>query len=131
MNNKLEGKLIKNFPKIFVSNKNRNEPFRLFGFECDDGWYELIYNLCEKIQKECNDSSCDQVVAAQVKEKFGTLRFYYIGGNDIINKLVMEAEDKSKYLCELTGNKGVLCKRGAWYKTLCQESATLLEFKKI
>lgn len=131
MNSKLGSKLIKNFPKIFPYIKNSQEPFQLFGFECDDGWYELIYNLCQKIQKECDESKCDQVVAVQVKEKFGTLRFYYDGGNDNIHNLVAEAENKSKTICELTGNTGGLCKKGIWYKTLCNESAILLEYNKV
>lgn len=131
MTENLEEKLIKNFPKIFSYKHTKNEPFGMWGFECDDGWYELIYNLCEKIQNECNESKCEQVKALQVKEKFGGLRFYYCGGNTKIYQFVLDAEDKSTTICEVTGNKGDHCKKGYHVKTLCKESATLLGYTKI
>lgn len=62
----------------------------------------------------------EQVVLSQVKEKFGTLRFYYNGGHsdDYINGLVSMAESMSGRMCEDCGNVG---KRngGGWIRTLC------------
>jgi len=63
-----------------------------------------------------------QVVAIQVKEKFGTLRFYYNGGDDVIGGMVQMAESMSGVTCEECGNTG---KRygGGWITTLCAEHA--------
>ena len=122
MTETLQNKLIKSHKKIFGKN---------FYFECDDGWYELIFNLCEKIQQECDTSGCEQVKAAQVKEKFGSLRFYYSGGNDNVFNLTLDANKQSTTICEVTGNSGELHVKKGWYKTLCNESAILLDFNKV
>ena len=63
-----------------------------------------------------------QVVAVQVKEKFGTLRFYYSGGNEYVSGLVAMAESMSGVTCERCGTLGKLRGRG-WIKTLCEQHA--------
>jgi len=59
-----------------------------------------------------------QVVAEQVKEKFGGLRFYYRGGDQYIEGLVAMAESMSYATCEECGNSGKPNK-GGWIRTLC------------
>lgn len=59
-----------------------------------------------------------QVVAEQVKEKFGGLRFYYRGGDDYISGLSAMAESMSYITCEDCGNPGKPNKIG-WIRTLC------------
>lgn len=60
-----------------------------------------------------------QVVASQVKEKFGTLRFYYDGGDEYIHGLASMAEAMSARTCE---SCGVPAKTGGsgWLRTMCQ-----------
>lgn len=122
MNAKSSNKLIKKFPKIFSAN---------FYFECDEGWYDLLFNLCSKIQSYCDEGKCEQVKAAQVKEKFATLRFYISGGDDYVHQLIDEAEAKSADICELTGGYGILHRRGYYYKTLCKATGILMGFKEV
>lgn len=64
----------------------------------------------------------EQVVATQVKEKFGGLRFYYNGGDDYIRGVVGMAEEMSYRTCEVCGSPGKL-RRGGWYRTLCDTHA--------
>lgn len=59
-----------------------------------------------------------QVVVDQVKEKFGTLRFYYTGGDDQIRGMVSMAESMSGVMCEECGAPGTTGGRG-WISTLC------------
>lgn len=58
----------------------------------------------------------------QVKEKFGTLRFY-CGGNDQIYKYVRLAENLSGRACEICGKNGKCGQVGGWYTTRCKEHA--------
>lgn len=113
-------KLIKDYPLIF--NKD-------FWFECSDGWYTLINVLCHEIQNyidwkiksiPADDLENFQVVALQVKEKFGGLRFYYSGGDEFINGIVRMAEGMSYKICEYCGNPGKPNKEG-WIKTQCEQ----------
>jgi hypothetical protein len=139
MTEKLQNKLYKKFNKIFAQ---KDQSLR-WGFECDDGWYELIYSLCEKIQAYIDKVGCQQVIAIQIKEKFGSLRFYIYFDIDLLNKedavydahynviqaMIDKASEQSLKICEATGGHGVLHKRGTWLKTLSKESSVLLGYK--
>lgn len=61
-----------------------------------------------------------QVVAGQVKEKFGTLRFYYTGGDDAIDGMVQLAEAMSAVTCDVCGAPGKKNSSG-WISTRCEE----------
>jgi hypothetical protein len=66
--------------------------------------------------------ACPQVVARQVKEKFGTLRFYYTGGDDVVRGIERMAEGMSAVMCEKCGAPGKP-RQGGWIRTLCDEHA--------
>jgi hypothetical protein len=61
-----------------------------------------------------------QVTLDQVKEKFGTLRFYYSGGDEYISGMVTMAEAMSGITCETCGKPGTQTS-GGWVKTACVE----------
>lgn len=62
----------------------------------------------------------ERVVVEQVKEKFGTLRFYYRGGDNIVDGMVRMAEAMSAVTCEECGAPGEVGGSG-WISTLCAE----------
>jgi hypothetical protein len=47
---------------------------------CGDGWFALVTSLCERLQFATDNRRPPQVVARQVKEKLGTMRFYVTPG---------------------------------------------------
>jgi len=122
------------FPKMFVNRyKPMTETTMCWGFDCGDGWYNIIRVLCSNIQHHIdwrnrkneldpNQPIVPQVTVDQVKEKFGTLRFYYTGGDDYIDGLVSMAESMSGVTCEECGNPGSTLGRG-WLTTLCEKHA--------
>jgi hypothetical protein len=61
-----------------------------------------------------------QVVVGQVKEKFGTLRFYYSGGDEAIHNYVSMAEALSYVTCDECGAPGKIGGSG-WISVKCQE----------
>lgn len=67
-------------------------------------------------------NACPQVVAVQVKEKYGTLRFYYDGGDEYIRALTNMAESMSARTCEVCGAPGKRNSFG-WIQTLCKTHA--------
>ena len=134
MKTELELELVKKYPKILRDYKgDMMQTCMAWGMEHDDGWYKLLDKCMEKLQYFCDLCSKNgeevQVVANQIKEKYGTLRFYtsvYNGDNtqhDIIDDIIDQAEAKSAYTCEVTGEHGEPCKKGGWYRTLCYEQA--------
>ena len=122
------------FPKMFA------EPYG--GFACGEGWWPILEKLCSNIQHHIDwkekqrdwairfnstASSEDmrpvpdkilQVTVAQIKEKFGGLRFYYDGGDDKISGMVCMAEAWAGNTCETCGKPGYQ-RSGGWIKTLC------------
>ena len=62
-----------------------------------------------------------RVVAEQVKEKFGGLRFYYDYGDDFIAGLVEMAEIWAEHTCEVCGSPGKPRNDLSWVRTLCAE----------
>ena len=60
-----------------------------------------------------------QVTVDQIKEKFGTLRFYYTGGDTYIDGLVSMAENMSGVMCEECGNPAET-RGGGWIHTTCK-----------
>ena len=126
MSPKLEQKLLEKYPKIFnVENVDSRLPFPMFGIECDDGWYDLLDTLCGAIQWHLDHNAgvgAVQVVVHQIKEKFGTLRFYEEGGDAVTGAYVNLAEQMSGRICEVCGNRGVL-RGGGWIRALCDTHA--------
>jgi len=91
-------------------------------FECGDGWFDLLYQLSKDIQALINSGvEIPEFAVSQVKEKFGTLRYYYYGGSDEVSDLVQKAEEASASICEVCGKPGACRKEGGWYSTLCDE----------
>ncbi len=86
---------------------------------CDAGWYPLITEL------DANLGALDpDYVIEQVKEKFGTLRFYAAGERAVrFDALIAAAEEASAYVCERCGaSPAQICSTGQSYrrcKTLC------------
>tara|TARA_Y100000310_G_scaffold234485_1_gene237473 strand:+ start:5057 stop:5482 length:426 start_codon:yes stop_codon:yes gene_type:complete len=118
--------LFNTYPKIFIGkDKSIQESLMPFGFECDDGWFDLINELCRLIVFEMKYNSTSNVEVTQVKEKLGGLRFYYIGGDERIDGAVAFAERMSYIICEQCGRRGNFCSFNGspygWKKTLCVE----------
>ncbi len=125
MNQELDDLLCKKYPKIFAERYlSEMQTCMCWGFSHADGWFNIIDQLCANIQghidwKAKNGHVVPQVVAEQVKEKFGTLRFYYRGGDEAIDGMVRMAESMSGVTCEDCGAPGTTGGQG-WIKTLCE-----------
>jgi hypothetical protein len=175
MKQELEEILCKKYPKLLGT---ESETQLRWGFECGDGWFNILDQLMDSIQwhlqcdinnqqytiqrnqtiaaaKEAAEQSdyslvqdmfhhvfdpfekeeriqemltseldpvkplLQQVVVRQVKEKFGTLRFYYSGGDDTIDGMVQMAESMSSVTCECCGNPGESAQND-WITTICK-----------
>jgi hypothetical protein len=175
MRAELDKLLCEKYPKMMVNrNKGMQETAMCWGFDCGDGWYNILNQLMGNIQHhidwkekqragaikynemaaqakagnfdlfeetmkaqpndEYKEKRLAEIVAGdfrqvppefpqvtldQVKEKFGTLRFYYSGGDDVIDGMVRMAEAMSGTTCESCGNPGER-RGGGWVHTYCE-----------
>lgn len=77
MDQNLEDKLVKRFPLIFKDYRgDMRQTCMVWGFECGNGWFDLLYDLCLDLEYLSRGKNIE-IIAVQVKEKFGGLRFYY------------------------------------------------------
>ncbi len=110
--------LIDIYPKLF-QHINAQCPMALFYFECGNGWFELLKELIEGIKAICERKGIE-TRASQVKEKYGSLRFYMETETDEISKLIEIAEEKSSNTCESCGAQGKIKRSGVdWYYCSC------------
>lgn len=159
MNEQLDNQLCEKYPKIFANRiEDVENSCMVFGFDVDDGWFNIVDRLCHMIQSTIDGQDkqiesivewntdvergaippwwstehngefkkrevpepIPQVVATQVKEKFGSLRFYFTGGNDQIHNYTRMAESMSGVTCEQCGAPGVLSGK-SWVRVLCEQ----------
>lgn len=64
-----------------------------------------------------------QIVASQVKEKFGGLRFYVEGASAEQYAIINWAESLSYHICEICGSTKNIGRTSGWITTLCEECA--------
>ena len=96
-----------------------------FGFECGDGWFDILKECFGNIEKSLeNFPDGNNVRVHQVKEKYGTLRVYMSHYYDEIEKFIAEAERKSEVTCEACGNPGKLI-GNAWQSVRCNNCKDL------
>lgn len=132
MSPELEKKLLDKYPELYnyKSGDGKSSEISYYGFSHGDGWFNIIDCLSATItdimrshparkhltRNEFRDQV--QVKAAQVKEKFGSLRFYVDNGNPEVSAAISMAEAISARTCETCGSSGK-GRGGGWVKTLC------------
>ena len=132
MREELDKLLCEKYPKMMVNrNKNMQETCMCWGFDCGDGWFNILDQLMGNIQhhidwKNRKEEVVAQVTLDQVKEKFGTLRFYYSGGDDAIDGMVRMAESMSGVTCEECSAPAQTHGPG-WIRTICEPCETKRE----
>ena len=120
MDKKLEKKLIDEFPTYFKDMYgDPKETCMAWGCEHGDGWFGILYNLCQSIRHV----GPEEFHFRQIKEKFGILTIYYscIGSAAEIRNLIDNAEKESAHVCERCGSKKDVSTEEdcGWVSTFC------------
>jgi len=125
MSPELEQKLLDRWPEWFDVHGDPRRTGMTARFRCGDGWFVLIYRLCERLEplvKELNLTlgANDSFEVLQVKEKFAGLRFYVNHLSDAIAAELDLAQLHSICTCEICGRAGQL-RNERFIRTLCDE----------
>ncbi len=116
---KFHQELRKTFPILWRKHENDAEEAFSHEYDCyampttDDGWNRLVWKTSENLSNLIEQIAAifptnDLPIAVQVKEKFGTLRFYCDGRWDSyptdftksFHKIISDAWDESETICE-------------------------------
>lgn len=132
-----EHALVSKYPDLF-RDKDRppTESLMVFGCECDDGWFNILNNVCAVIAEHIKHGGWkyeDPYRFFQIKEKYAGLRIYDNGHDDYIAGVIRMAETMSYVTCEVCGSPGQSCcsQTGYWLKTLCPAHAEQYEYRLI
>ena len=125
MRAELERRLAERWPHWFGIDGDSRHMLLPFGFEHGDGWFDLVWRLCDRLESvvaaaEKETGLSFQVL--QVKQKFGGVRFYTNYSNDAISRLVETAQTESIHICEVCGGHGRR-RSTDWVETKCEEHA--------
>lgn len=116
MDEELQKKLQERFPVLYRELGKPGTRME-WGIACGDGWFDLIWRLSEDLEK-----LDPNLVATNVKEKSGLLRFYvaesFVDGNpawlknERVWERLHEAWDESDTICEVCGASKGTCGHG-------------------
>lgn len=139
-------RLIDSYPRLFNS-----RPPRVLS-HVEPGWYALVDELCTGIDHLLNEEQARKFKVDRIKEKFGTLRFYFSADRaqdthldilgpegpvsfvkktktrmdfpmDQIRTLIENAYAKSATTCKSCGSFGLL-RHDGWMRVLCNGCET-------
>jgi hypothetical protein len=127
----IQGYIDNNSTKVRIKNSYARRLVKFinsYRYKNDPKWFKpikkFIYKQVDAFEKYCEKETIEtipQVIAEQVKEKFGTLNFYYRGGNRIIDGMVYLAESMSVSTCETCGStKDVVMNKSGWITVKCK-----------
>jgi hypothetical protein len=124
MKKELENKLYEKYPKLFrQKDLSMQETCMNWGVCTGNGWFWIIDNLCNCIQNYIDANKKPQAEFVQIKEKFGELRIYIEGTDELIQGMVWLAEDLSYSTCEACGTIQDIVHTKGYIKTLCKSCA--------
>lgn len=104
MRAELDDSLCRRYPVLFSERHAPAEVSAMYwGFACGDGWFNLIDCLCAAIEMGIRIGDMPPVSVIQVKEKLGTLRFRFRGGNEMTRGMVRVVEMLSAMVDEGSG----------------------------
>ncbi len=116
MNAEFDKQLCQKYPVLYRYRQDMGRTLMYRGFECGDGWFTLIDVISELLTKH-NSEIC----AIQVKEKFGSLRFYHKGVDYYTTGILVAAEVMAKWVCELCSAPAILNGDDGVWSTRCIE----------
>jgi hypothetical protein len=119
--------IINKYPKIFVPYNGNPNGVNWHGVP--DGWLPIIDKLCACIQHYIDyhvsytkdgQYKPAQVTCSQMKEKFGGLRFYTDGHDEVVEGMIKMAEHLCDYTCQDCGSEEDLGMTIGWVSVLCR-----------
>jgi hypothetical protein len=93
-----------------------------WGIATGNGWYHLIDALCIQLQRLTDHDGAPQIIASQVKEKFGSLRFYTRESDSRQKAMIELVTEISQRTCDVCGAPVRLSRRGDWWPRVAKNT---------
>ena len=122
MRKEREQRFVERWPTWFHIDGDTSQTLMSFGFEHGDGWFDIVWRLCEGLEPlvaEVEVKTGHPFEVLQVKEKLGGLRFWANQKTDAISKRIEAAELESLCTCEVCGQPGARRTEHGRIRTVC------------
>ena len=104
MSPELDALLCQRYPQIFADrHASMQTTCMCWGFSCGDGWFQLIDTLCANLQRMTDEDGAPQIIAVQVKEKFGVLTVSINDRSDDVLAIFDKYARRSAAICIVCG----------------------------
>ena len=119
--------LINKYPKIFQSYVGNPNGINWHGVP--EGWLPIIDKLCGCMQlyidnhvtySKDGEYKPQQVTCSQMKEKFGGLRFYTNGHDQVVEGMINMAQYICDNTCQQCGSEQDLGVTSGWVSVMCR-----------
>lgn len=109
LNQNLTEQLYLEFPSLYRGrHKTMYESGMCWGFQCGDGWFQILYDLSQKLSDYLIQHPAVDFEVTRVKSKLGFLHVGLSFHNADLRKLIDFACQQAQITCELTGKPGKL-----------------------
>lgn len=124
----LNKRLIERYPFLEIRGWDESKPGDFCSTWLDQmpmGWKKTLgIQLCEELREELlriDPALLNTYKVSQVKEKYGTLRWYGVGYSDRMDDIITKYNDFSKYTCIICGKINVPIFDDGWISPFCIE----------
>ena len=105
--------LYEKFPHLYRERTAPLESSQMgWGFQCEDGWYKIIYEMSRKIEKLSTDSPHDCAITEVSRNEDGTL---YVATRNLtppLQDIITAAREQSRLTCEYCGYTPAFMRKG-------------------
>lgn len=102
MNNHKTNELYEKFPHLY---RERTAPLESsgmgWGFQCEDGWYKIIYEMSKQIAKISKEGDFAPAISLVSRHEDGTLYVAVSNITPAVADIVTRATEQSRLTCEL------------------------------
>lgn len=83
-----------------------------WGFQCEDGWYKIIYEMSKRIEKLSTGSPHDCAITAVSRNEDGTLHVEARNLTPPIHDIITTATEQSRLTCEYCAYTPAFLRKG-------------------
>jgi len=113
---------------MFIARKNNPWLVKNKGKKYKHWIHKNMHKLVGLLRKEVEYERYPQIIASQVKEKYGGLRFYVQSSTGAQDAVISWAESLSYHICDKCGSTENIGSTEGWIITLCEKCSKLEEY---
>jgi len=101
MDSQKTNELYEKFPHLYRERTAPLESSKMaWGFQCEDGWYKILYDMSKRITKISNDNDHAAAITEISRHEDGTLKIVLRNPSPHVDTIVTGTREQSRLTCE-------------------------------